>query len=102
MGIRVMVNQYRRGSRFELQVKKMFEARGYYVMKSAGSRGIADLIALDKVSAQECGPHILIQCKLDGVMSEKEKSELVQLAILTHTTAMLVYKADGEIIEDIL
>lgn len=34
-----------KGSRYERRAKKLLESKGYYVMKSGGSRGAFDLIA---------------------------------------------------------
>lgn len=43
-----MVNCYVKGRRFEHQVKKSYEAKGYTVIRSAGSKGKIDLIAWKK------------------------------------------------------
>jgi Holliday junction resolvase len=39
-------NRYHKGRRFEYQVKKWLEKQGYIVLRTAGSRGFADLIAV--------------------------------------------------------
>lgn len=46
---------------------------GYYVVKSGGSRGPADLVALKPNQT------LLIQCKRDGLISRKEWNELYWL-----------------------
>jgi len=38
-----MSKQYIKGRRFEYRVKKYFEEKGYYVIRSAGSHGIFGL-----------------------------------------------------------
>ncbi|MFZ8801637.1 MAG: hypothetical protein ACO2PO_01390 [Candidatus Calescibacterium sp.] len=39
---------YHKGRRFEYQVKKFLEKQGYIVLRTAGSHGFADLIAVGK------------------------------------------------------
>lgn len=39
--------KYNRGVALERFIKRALEANGYYVMRSAGSKGIADLIAIN-------------------------------------------------------
>jgi Holliday junction resolvase-like predicted endonuclease len=40
--------RYHKGRRFEYQVKKWLEEKGYIVLRTAGSHGFADLIAVGK------------------------------------------------------
>jgi len=42
-----MNKYYQRGKRAELEAKKLLEKDGYYVTNSAGSKGKADLVAVD-------------------------------------------------------
>ena len=51
------MNRYNIGRRFEYRIKKWFEDRGFFVVRSAGSRGLADLVA---IKGKEV---ILVQCK---------------------------------------
>lgn len=55
---------YRRGTAFEYKRRKVWEADGYVVLRTAGSHGFADLIATrpDQVVT-------FIQCKLTKVES---------------------------------
>lgn len=58
-------SQYRQGAAFENRVKDRFEEAGYYVVRSAGSQGVADLVAFD-LMADRITHHpvpIMIQCK---------------------------------------
>jgi hypothetical protein len=55
-----MATAYRRGSEFELRVKREFEEAGYWVMRSSLSRGVADLLAIDLADPLT---KIMIQCK---------------------------------------
>lgn len=41
-------NAYRRGRRFEWDVRKLFRKAGYVAIRSAGSHGVADLIVCRK------------------------------------------------------
>lgn len=59
---------YRRGAGFENRVKDDMEDAGYYVVRSAGSQGVADLVALDMLLP--AARPVMVQCKLDtGTMS---------------------------------
>ena len=59
-------SQYALGRSFEYSVRDCFKNKGYYVMRSAQSKGIADLIALRD------GDAIMIQCKRGGAISGEE------------------------------
>ena len=52
------MTQYRRGANYERKIKKEYEEDGYLVLRSAGSKGPFDLVAIKEDST------ILIQCKL--------------------------------------
>jgi len=69
------MNNYRRGYAFELRVKRSLEKRGYFVVRSSGSHGPADLLAVSKD-----GKVLAIQCKLDGYLPPKEFRKLLVLA----------------------
>lgn len=45
------MTQYARGTRAEYRIRKWLEGRGHFVTRSAGSRGPADLIAMN---GREC------------------------------------------------
>lgn len=42
---------YRKGFRLEHKVKQLLEKEGFFVVRSAGSRGIADLVAIKPPSS---------------------------------------------------
>lgn len=68
-------NNYRRGANFERAVKAHLEERGCpYVIRSAGSHGVADLVA-----AYPRDRWVLIQCKLDGKLPPAEADQLIDL-----------------------
>lgn len=43
---------YRKGSRYERKAREELEAKGYCVIRSAGSRGAADLVAVKVLYVQ--------------------------------------------------
>ena len=61
------VSRYDGGAALERAAKKLLEGSGYYVVRSAGSKGVADMVALkpDEV--------VLVQCKTDGYLSPGER-----------------------------
>ena len=65
-----MVNQYRRGARVERLLRKKLESEGYYVVRSAGSKGAVDLVAWNY---NHC---LVIQVALIGVKTKKDYDRL--------------------------
>lgn len=68
------MTNYDRGKRFEHRVRDDLRKRGYYVIRSAGSKGKIDLVALID------GDVLLIQCKRDGRLPPAERKELLAIA----------------------
>lgn len=68
------MSKYRLGADLERAAKAALEADGYYVIKSAGSKGIADLIAL------KIGEVLVVQCKLDGYLLPMDRVKTILLA----------------------
>jgi len=66
--------KYRAGLVLEHATRHDLEADGYYVIRSAGSKGAADLGALKP------GEVLLVQCKLDGKMTPAERASFAELA----------------------
>lgn len=65
---------YNAGVTFERRIKRMLEARGWFVARSAGSKGKADLIAI------QAGVVLLIQCKRDfRDLADDEKRVLMRV-----------------------
>jgi len=58
---------YKKGLKFEYEIKQLFESAGYYVMRSAGSHGIFDLIAIKN------GKAFGIQCKYNNHLRPAER-----------------------------
>lgn len=64
------MNQYRRGVRVEYLLKKKLESERYYVVRSAGSHGAADLVAWNDKACY------VIQVALTGVKTKKDYDKL--------------------------
>ena len=69
-----MVKRYVKGANFERQVKKDLEAAGYFVVRSAGSKGKIDLVAMRTNDVR------LIQCKTNGVISKTDRRHLREMS----------------------
>jgi len=78
-------SNYRKGRTFEYRVMHYLESIGYEVFRTAGSHGVADLIAFHPDS-----PPGWVQCKCGtATMSKKEKKELCERA--TNVGAIPLY-----------
>ena len=62
---------YRKGRNFEYQIIKLFSSAGYYTVRSAGSHGVFDILAVKD------GIPFGIQCKLANNLSKCEKSAML-------------------------
>lgn len=80
-----MNKNYNSGRRFEYRVKKYLENKGYYVMRSAGSKSPFDLIAIPKYNGSII---LLIQCKHGVKISKKE---ILKIRALDNLFASNVY-----------
>ena len=58
-----MNRRYIKGRNFEYRVKEHYEKEGYFVVRSAGSKGIADLVAIHKNNPPKQLLPLIIQCK---------------------------------------
>jgi len=63
------------GAAFELRVKARLEKAGFFVIKSGGSRGVADLVALRHGS-----PPLMVQAKRGGYVGVDEWNRLLKAA----------------------
>jgi len=62
-GVIIVNKNYVKGANFERNVKKFYENLGYFVIRSSGSHGVADLVAFPPLSNMQEWQPILIQCK---------------------------------------
>ena len=69
------MNPRNKGTRFERRVRDHFLKKGYYVARSAGSRGIFDLIAIPPGGTRVYG----IQCKTSGNLTRAEREKMKEV-----------------------
>lgn len=74
---------YDMGMSFERAVRKDLEAKNYFVMRSAGSRGPVDVMGMKD------GQVLLIQCKVAGKLKLREYIRLLKVAKMTLGTIAL-------------
>ena len=89
------MGKYSKGAKFERDVIKFLEKNGNYCIRSAGSKGIVDVIAMKKY----CGVTFvyLIQCKYGNTtMSKKDRKKLVDLAHSLDFHPLIIYKRKYE------
>lgn len=80
---------YERGRAFEYRAKRDLERRGFVVVRSAGSRTPADLVAGRQ------GRVLLVQCTISGRSKDKEdRARLREMAERFGAEPVLVWK-DG-------
>jgi Holliday junction resolvase len=101
------MSNYRRGRAFEYRVMDYFRKLGFFVMRSAGSHGPVDLVALKKGSTWvmddlDVGKRltqevhvVFIQCKTDGKMLLEERSSLLELARQVGAKAFVISISRG-------
>ena len=79
-----MVNKnYLSGRRFEYKVKKLYEQAGYTVLRTSGSHGFADLVAVKNGARKQI---LFIQCK-NRKATKSELDKLHEYEWLITTTA---------------
>lgn len=88
------MTNYQKGYRFEKKVQKYLEGRGYYVIRSSGSKGLFDLIAFDKFYFKPYG----IQCKTSKQFGKDDVYTTVRTALKYNIIPILAYNVNGKII----
>lgn len=68
---------YKMGAHLEREAKKVLEDAGYYVMRSAGSLGLFDLVAFNKYSTR------FIQVRKNRDLSKREKDAIRLIPVVT-------------------
>jgi len=78
-----MNKNYQAGRNFEYRVMRYFEKKGYYCMRSAGSKGQIDVVAIPTEIKTNVDV-LLIQCKHGAKISKKEREKLIALDVEMH------------------
>jgi Holliday junction resolvase len=78
---------YRKGARYEYYVKQLLEEKGYLVVRTAGSHGPFDLIAIDKEKREI----LLVQVTKRRYLPAELKRRLASLAG-TYAVKPVVYR----------
>jgi Holliday junction resolvase len=87
------MSAYRNGYEFERTVAGDLSDDGYLVIRSGGSHGAADLVAL------KAGQVILVQCKSNGTISPADWNELLSTAVRVGAVALLALRPSRGVIE---
>ena len=76
---------YANGRSFEYRVILALTKAGYHCVRSAGSHGVVDIVALmmDHGACLYGWGHVLVQCKRSGALPPPERNALFGLAMRT-------------------
>ena len=92
-------NTTRQGANFELAVMADLEARGYTCLRSCGSRGAVDVVAvwgdMNVLGAvMNAGQHLIfIQCKITNpVIPPAERMNVMRLSLVALALPVVAYK----------
>src|SRR6266513_2028765 len=79
---------YGLGARFEGRVVKFLRRRGWFVVRSRGSRGAIDLACF--IGNAKFVRIVFLQCKSSGRSTPKERSAIERVARQQHAEAYIV------------
>ena len=82
-------SQYVLGRQFEYRTRDIFAKAGYFVFRSAQSRGVADIIAFKK------GEVLFVQCKRSGGIEKAETLKLLKQCEEIGVTPLIAERPDG-------
>jgi Holliday junction resolvase len=92
--------RYRAGRALEYLIKDKLEKQGYFVIRAAGSHGVADLVAFGAPSRFDGeiihGDILFISCKLPMYAPPAERRKLLDMAERCGAQAMMTVKVDGK------
>jgi Holliday junction resolvase len=80
----------RRGDYFERQTRAALEAVGWFVVRTAGSLGVADLVAL-----QADFRPLLVSCKISGRIDPGEREALITAAEMAGARPIVASRPRG-------
>lgn len=84
---------YESGRRFEYRVRDYLEAKGYLVMRTAGSHSPFDLIATTYYKT------LFVQCKHGEPITKHTKETMIKLHNKVHGNCIVAYSKKGGQIE---
>jgi Holliday junction resolvase len=90
----VTMTNRQRGDYFERQVRDTLAAHGWVVVRSAGSLGVADLVALRKGNTPA-----LVSCKLGARIGPAERTALLDAAERAGARAVVAHRPRGGRVE---
>ena len=78
-------------------MKDKLEAEGYFVIRAAGSHGVADLVAIRAILDYDCRHDILfVSCKVPEYAPPSERKALIEAAEKFGAIAMMTVKVKGK------
>lgn len=89
------MTNYARGTAFEMKCAAYLAERGWFVIRSAGSHGLADVVAIAPAAV------VFVQCKATGTIRGSEWNRLWEAAQAVNTLPVLAqygHKPSGEIL----
>lgn len=86
------MTKYSRGRSFEYQVARYLESLGYVVVRSAGSKGPADLVAVRP------GEVLFVACSIGGV-KKPSRDALLEACRRAGATPVLARRDRGVVLE---
>jgi len=95
-------NTNRQGANFELRVMADLEEHGYTCLRSSGSRGAVDVVAVTATDwwpkdESDCSNLLFIQCKITNpVISPKERMAVQDLALRAGALPLVAHWAKHE------
>ncbi len=97
-------NTNRQGANFELQVMHDLEPHGFTCLRSSGSRGKVDVVAVSTDmnilgARTRQGDHLLfVQCKItDPVIPPEERRALMRMAVCANALPVVAHRVDGRV-----
>jgi Holliday junction resolvase len=87
------MSAYTRGYLFEQKISGQLTQDGYWCIEARGSHGIADVVALKP------GQVLLIQAKIDGIISIADWNRLLDLATRLGAVPLLAWRPKRGVIE---
>ena len=101
---------YAKGAKWERIVRSYFEGIGCLVVRSAGSKGLVDLVVIKSCYGPSSEHVLFVQCKTDlKRLSRTDRTNLIRLGLKYNCAAILAYpkygfnskKADNMVLEEL-